>query len=122
MALRKGADIQARTFEFAAQIVELFDVVVHRGESARMLASQLLKSATSIGANLEEADAGQSRADFIAKCGISLKEARETHYWLRLMSRTKKITEHDRAAPLIEECNEIISILTTIIRKSRTPA
>ena len=78
---------------------------------------QLARAATSIGANLEEADAGQSRADFISKCSISLKEAREAHYWLRLLRATGKI---DGAyEPLIHECDRIVAVLTTIVRKSR---
>jgi len=122
MAMRKGADIQERAFEFAVRIVELVDVLVTRGMSARVLATQLLRSSTSIGANLEEADAGQSRADFISKCGIALKEARESHYWLRLLARTRKIKSTDRSDELIAECNEIVAVLTTIVRKSRSRA
>jgi four helix bundle protein len=116
----RGSDIQHRAFEFAAAIVELVDGLVTRGMSARVLAGQLLRSAASIGANLEEADAGQSRADFVSKCGISLKEARESHYWLRLLARTRKINSADGAEGLLGECNEIIAILTTIVRKART--
>ena len=81
----------------------------------RRLAGQLVDSGTSIGANLEEADGAQSRADFISKCTISLKEARESHYWLRIMRATKKL-EDER---LLTECNEIVAILTTIVRKTR---
>jgi four helix bundle protein len=121
MALRKGADLQMRVFEFAAVIVELVDVVATRGMSARVLA-KLLRAATSIGANLEEADAAQSRADFLSKCSIALKEARESHYWLRLMHRTRKIVAADGAEHLLEECNRIVAILTTIVRKSRARA
>ena len=119
MASRKGAEIQERVFCFAVAIVELVDVLVTRSMSARELAKQLLRSATSIGANLEEADAGQSRADFVSKCGIALKEARETHYWLRLLHRTRKITSYDDAEHLLSECNEIVAVLTTIVRNSR---
>ncbi len=122
MAVRKGADIQGKAFEFAVEIVELVDVLVTRGTSAKVLATQLLRSAASVGANLEEADAGQSRADFISKCGIALKEARESHYWLRLLYRTRKIGDRDSAEHLIEECNRIVAILTTIVRKSRAHA
>ena len=122
MALRKGADLQKRVFEFAVAIVDLVDVVATRGMSARVLANQLLRAATSIGANLEEADAAQSRADFVSKCSIALKEARETHYWLRLMHRTRKIGDGDGAEHLLDECNRIVAILTTIVRKSRARA
>ncbi len=75
-----------------------------------------MRAATSIGANLEEADAGQSRADFISKCTISLKEARETRYWLRILHAAQPT---DKIEALIGESTEIIAILTTIVRKTR---
>ena len=111
----KGDDIRQRAFLFACEIVELCDQVAKRGFSARRLASQLVSAGTSIGANLEEADGAQSRADFVSKCTIALKEARESHYWLRILRNTGRLGE-DR---LVGECNEIISILTTIVRKTR---
>jgi four helix bundle protein len=77
---------------------------------------QLVRAGTSIGANLEEADAAQSKPDFISKCTISLKEARESHYWLRILKATGK-AEADR---LLSEANELIAILTTIVRKAST--
>jgi four helix bundle protein len=82
------------------------------------MSRQLLRSATSIGANLEEADAGQSRADFISKCSISLKEARESLYWLRLLQATGKL--NDTSEPLVHECDRIVAVLTAIVRKSRS--
>lgn len=80
----------------------------------RMLGKQLLRSGTSIGANVEEAQAGQSRADFISKYAIALKEARETIYWLRLIQETvsTKDAEIDR---LIQEAEEISKIIGSII-------
>ena len=97
-------------------------VLVTRGVSAREMAKQLLRAGSSIEENLEEADAGQSRADFVSKCSISLKEARETHFWLRLLHASGKISAHDRAEELIQECHEIVAILTTIVKKSRATA
>lgn len=79
-----------------------------------MLGLQLLRSGTSIGANVEEAQAGQSRADFISKYAIALKEARETLYWLRLLEKSNLI-EKDLARPLIQEANEICKILGAIL-------
>ena len=82
----------------------------------RVTCGQLLRSSSSIGANLEEADAAQSKADFTHKCTIALKEARESHYWLRILVATKKIeNEH-----LLSDCNEIVAILTSIARKANT--
>jgi len=79
------------------------------------LGKQLLRSGTSIGANVEEATMAQSKKDFIAKMSISLKEARETNYWLRLLKRTGYIKKVD----LINESEEIMNILGAIIRTSR---
>ena len=110
-----GSDIRERVFRFACSVIELQDGLA--GPAARDMGRQLVRAASSIGANLEEADAGQSRADFISKCTISLKEARESHYWLRLLRATKKINEtYD---PLVHECDRIVAVLTTIVRKSR---
>ena len=80
-----------------------------------------MRSGTSIGANVEEAQAGQSRADFIAKYSIARKEARETHYWLRLLAETHIISKK-RLENLLDESNQLISILTTIIRKTKENA
>jgi len=82
--------------------------------------NQLLDSGTGIGSNLEEARAGQSRADFIAKARVALKEARESHYWLRLIERSGSVAPK-RILPLVEEANEIVAILTTIIKKASPP-
>jgi four helix bundle protein len=71
-----------------------------------------------VGASLEEAKAGHSRADFIAKCEISLKEARETHYWLRLIAETH-IVDRDRLNPLLNACDEIVRVLTAIVLAAR---
>lgn len=113
--------IQERAFRFGCRIVKLYGFLHRKGGAARRLANQVLDSGTSIGANLEEADAGQSRSDFISKCNIALKEARETHYWLRLLVATDQVTT-EMLSPLIQEANEIIAILTSIIRKSRNPS
>jgi len=78
----------------------------------------LLRSGTSIGANLEEAQAGQSRADFVSKCSIALKECRETIYWLRLMS-AHKLIEADQLKRLTNEADEIRRILSTIVLRTK---
>ena len=119
---KKGADVQERAFAFACEVVELHDMLAARSASARIMSAQLLRAGTSVGANLEEADAAQSRADFISKCGIALKEARESHYWLRLMRATRKIDEGERTDHLLTESNRLIAILTTIVRKTRATA
>ena len=113
------SDIPARTFEFARRIVGLCRVLDSAPGVSRTLASQLLRSGTSIGANVEEAQAAQSEADFISKYSIACKEARETHYWLRLLAATEILPE-SRLTGLQNECNELIAILTAIIKKMKS--
>ena len=108
------ADIRSRTIEFSVQIIELYKYL-QIDKKEYMLGKQLLRSGTSIGANVEEATAAQSKKDFIAKMSISLKEARETNYWLRLLKRTGYIQKNE----LIKESEEIMNILGAIIRTSR---
>ncbi len=79
---------------------------------------QLLKAGTSVGANVEEAQAGQSRADFVSKYAIALKEARETRYWLRLISEAELIDENAVGA-LIQESGELSRILGSITSRAR---
>jgi len=86
---------------------------------SRTLANQLLRSGTSIGAKIEEAQASQSEAGFISKYSISCKEARETHYWLRLLVASDIIPK-DRLAELLDECDQLVAILTSIIKRLRS--
>ena len=96
----KTFDICERTFEFSVRIVNLCRFLNKQGYEIRDLSRQLIRSGTSIGANVEEAQAGQSTADFISKLKIALKEARETRYWLRLLVATELVRE-ERLIPLI---------------------
>jgi four helix bundle protein len=112
-------DLPERTFEFARRVVKLCQSLDQKPGVSRTLANQLLRSGTSIGANVEEGQASQSRADFAAKYSIACKEARETHYWLRLLGACNVIPEGQIAA-LRDEANEIVAILTTIVKKCKT--
>lgn len=112
-------DIRKRTFDFASRIVRLHDVLLRR-IGTRRFAEQLVRAGTSVGANLEEAEAAQSKADFISKNRIALKEAREAHYWLRLIARAKLVAPV-RIDPLIAEANEIVAVLTTIVKNASNP-
>lgn len=103
-----------KTFNFSKEIIKLH--INLKNDKVYELASQLFRSGTSIGANVEEAQATQSKKDFIAKLCISAKEARETRYWLRLIDETN-ISEIN-VKPLLSEINEIINILTKIIKTS----
>ena len=107
-------DIRLRTFEFSVNVVELYKFLQYE-KKEYVLGKQLLRSGTSIGANVEEATAAQSKKDFISKMSIALKEARGTNYWLRLLKRTGFIKEDN----LINESSEIMNILGAIIRTSR---
>ena len=111
-------DLQERTFQFATRVVKLCRVLDDTPGVARTLAKQLLRSGTSIGANVEEGQGSQSKADFVSKYSIACKEARETHYWLRLLVASEVMTE-TRLSELIDESNQLIAILTTIIKKTK---
>jgi four helix bundle protein len=110
----KGVSIVERSFEFAVRVVRLCRFLDDQDRSTRTLASQLLRSGTSIGANIEEAQAGQSKADFTAKMSIARKEARETLYWLRLFKATE-IVEADKLNDITREADELVRILTSIV-------
>lgn len=107
--------IEEKSFAFAKEIVQLFSQL--KGDAGRVIGKQLLRSGTSIGANVAEAIAGASRKDFIAKMTISLKEARESRYWLRLLKETD-ISSADYSTYL-NQVSELIAILTSIIKSSR---
>jgi four helix bundle protein len=110
-------DIRERAFLYATEIVAFSRKVADRGWPMSRLATQLLKAGTSIGANLEEAAEAQSKRDFIAKNCISLKEARETRYWLRLLAASEPALASD-AKPLVAEASEFVAILSTSIKRA----
>lgn len=105
--------ILEKSYTFALEIMSLAKLIRELREYD--MASQLWRSGTSIGANVEEAQAAQSRADFRSKMSIAAKEARESHYWLRL-TRDGKILPEERISPLIEEIESIKRILTSIVK------
>jgi len=111
-------DLPERTFEFARRIVVLCQVLDGGPGINRTLSRQLLRAGTSIGANVEEGQGSQSRADFIAKYSVACKEARETRYWLRLLLSTE-ILPAAKLTPMIDEAGELIAILTAIVKKTR---
>ena len=111
-------EIQERTFEFAIRIVKLCQYLDEKPGVKRILSNQLLRSGTSVGANIEEAQAGQSRADFLSKMSIASKEARETLYWLKLLEKAELISD-DRLQDLKQEADEIVRILTSIVKSTK---
>jgi four helix bundle protein len=114
-------DIYERVFEFACRVVRMDRALSRSRTVNRNAMRQLVRAATSVGANLEEAKAGQNRADFHAKLRIALKEARESHYWLRLIAATGDARIRERVSPLAEEANSLVAILTTISKKASQP-
>jgi four helix bundle protein len=114
-------DLKERSFEFAKRIILLCQKLEQSPGVPRTISNQLLKSGTSVGANIEEAHGSQSKADFTAKMYISCKEARETNYWLRLLVETKMISEK-QLADLLDESNQLIAILTSIVKKTSSSA
>jgi four helix bundle protein len=117
MTDRSPTDIQQRTFDFAKRIVKLVDVLP-RTLAATEIGRQMLRSGTSVGANVQEADAAESRSDFIHKLSIALKEARETRYWLALIDSTV-LSDNPEVQALIQESTELTKILFTIIANAR---
>jgi len=116
---RKRNDLPARTFSFACRAVKLCRILEKTPGVPRRLADQLLRAATSIGANVEEGQASQSKADFVAKYSIACKEAREAHYWLRLLVATQLVPA-SRLSAMVDEANQLVAILTSIVKKCRT--
>jgi four helix bundle protein len=104
-------DLPSRTKQFGLRVIRLIDSLP-RKKSATVIANQLLRSATSVGANYRAACRARSRADFIAKLAIVIEEADESLYWLELILEAKLISESQIHA-LIDEANQLVSILTS---------
>ncbi len=113
--MEKDNLIRDKTFSFALEIIWLYKYLV--GETEFVLSKQLLRSGTSIGANVEEAIGAHSLKDFIARLIIANKEARESRYWILLLEKSK-IVEYDFSSNL-KNIDEILNILTAIIKTSK---
>ena len=107
-----------RTFRFACEVFKLCVRLQERGAVVRRLSMKLLDSGTSIGANMEKGRAGQTKPDFIATHFISLKESRETRFWLRVIGATDPPLEKE-LQPLLQEANEFIAMLTASLKNAR---
>ena len=112
--LKKNNLILDKTFEFSLSIIKIYKTLQYE-KKEYVMSKQLLRSATSIGANAVEANSAQSHRDFIAKLSISFKEANETLYWLRLLSKSGYLTSKS----IFDECEEIIRIITSILVTAR---
>ncbi|WP_124640529.1 four helix bundle protein [Amniculibacterium aquaticum] len=110
--MQKNNLIKDKTFDFALLIIELYKICKTQNEY--VISKQLLRSGTSIGANVQEATAGFSEKDFLYKMSIASKEARETQYWLELLSKSKIVTFNEEI--YTSEINSIVNILTSIVK------
>ena len=111
--------IVERSFAFACRIVKLCERLWERGPAGRHLATQLLKCGTSIGANAEEAEGGQTKPDFIAKLSVSKKESRETIFWLRLAAATGVATKRETQWEL-DEARQLRAMITQAIKTAQS--
>ena len=109
--------IETKSFQFAVRIVNLCRYL-QAEQKEFVLTKQLLRSGTSIGANVAESQQAQSRADFINKLNISLKEAYETNYWLRLLRETNYLTDEEFQS-IIADCRELERLLISIVKTSK---
>ncbi len=112
--MKEDNAVKTKSYDFAVKIVKLYQYLI-KEKKEFALSKQVLKSGTSIGANIEEAIGGQSERDFIAKLSISYKEARETHYWLRLLTDTGYLSK-ELSCELLNDCNELLKILGSILK------
>ena len=110
--------LKSKSFDFAIRVVKLSRYLVQEKQEF-VLSKQVLRSGTSIGANVEEANQAQSKKDFIHKLAIALKEATETNYWLRLM-RESNTLEKALADSLLDDCQQIQRILTASIKTTKS--
>src|SRR5690606_13102564 len=109
--------IKDKSYKFSLRIIEVYKYLKEKKKEFE-LARQILRCGTSIGANVEEAIGGQSKKDFTAKMFIAYREARETHYWIRLL-RDSEFISAKSAKSLLEDCDELIKISGKIISTSR---
>ena len=112
--MAKKSVLRDKSYAFAVRMVKFYQFLRNE-KSEFVLSKQILRSGTSIGANIEEASGTQSSKDFTAKLHIALKEARETHYWLRLLRDTKFISS-EQCADLLKDADEIIALLTASLK------
>ncbi|MFA7682363.1 MAG: four helix bundle protein [Candidatus Peribacteraceae bacterium] len=114
--MEKNNPLKIKSYQFALHTLGIYKTLVAQKEF--ILSRQLIRSATSIGANIEEALQGQSKRDFLSKLSISLKEANEAHYWLRLL-KDGGFLQKDKADDAILKVVEIIKLLTAIIKTTK---
>lgn len=115
--MKKDNVVQIKSYAFAVRIVNVFKYLSEE-KKEYLLSKQLLRCGTSIGANIEEAIGGQTEKDFFAKLTISYKEARETHYWIRLLKDTSYLS-NEEAQSLLNDVEELLRIIGSIQKTLR---
>lgn len=118
--MKESNVVKEKSYAFAVRIVKACRHLVEE-KKEYVLSKQLLRSGTSIGANVEEAIGGQSAKDFFAKLSISYKEARETHYWIRLLTDTEYLTPN-QSESLLQDADELLKIIGSIIKTLKAQA
>lgn len=111
--------VQIKSYQFALRVVNLYKYLISEKKKEYVLSKQILRSGTSIGANVEEAIGGQSKSDFIAKLQIALKESRETHYWLRILIDSNYL-DRKSGQSILNDCEELIKLITSILKTSKS--
>ncbi len=114
----KDSPAYQNSLTFAVRIVKLCEYLVE-AKKEYVLSKQLLRSGTSIGANIREAKFAQSRKDFISKCSIALKEAGETQYWLELLCRAEILSQKEYES-ISSDCNELVAMLVSTVKTSKS--
>ena len=115
--MQERSVVANKSMDFAVRVVKLYRYLCEE-KREYVLSKQLLRSGTSIGANIREGIYGQSRKDFVSKMSIALQEASETEYWLELLQKTEYLTK-EQYESLQGDCGEIAKILITIVRASK---
>ncbi len=116
--MEKKNDLSDRLFEFAVRVINFLKTISYSPEN-KTIRTQLSKSACSSGANYEEAQSGSSKADFTNKVRISLREMRESNYWLRIIDRTVDAIDKQELESLLKVSSELKNILGSIVQKTR---
>lgn len=113
-----GNLILNKSFQFAVRIIKFYKILIERDSKYYPLFKQLLRSGTSIGANISEAQSAPTKKDFVNKLNIGLKESQETKYWIELLKETELINEKEYES-ILNDCIELIKLLTKIIKTSK---
>ena len=117
--VKYGNALVEKSFNFSVRIVKFYLFLLKNNKAVEPLLKQILRSGTSIGANISESQSAYTKKDFINKLGVSLKESKETEYWLKLLKETSLIGK-DEFESLNDDCVELIKLLTAIIKKAKS--